>query len=54
MALVILLIGYTVSMLWAFYKGLKFQSSDKNLGIISLMYSKHMSISKYNKYFTFS
>ena len=39
-------IGYTVSMLWAFCKGLKFRSSDKYLGIISFMYITHMPISK--------
>ena len=41
-------------MLWAFCKGLKFWSSDLRLGIISLMYTTHMPISKYNKYFTTS
>ena len=53
MTFVILLLDILSS--WAFCKGLKFRSSDKCLGIISLKYFTHMPVSKYKyKYFTTS
>ena len=57
MVLVILLLGILSPFCGLSVRAyLKFRSSDKHLGIISLMYITHtcMPISKYNKYFTTS